>query len=112
MRLFSDVCYEQSDYVGNNVDEIETGEVTSPAACQNLCRNNDECYYWTWLRDSNHCYLKDANAISGRSNDVTSLGRYSGPKYCTTKSGEPGEGCTALHALAAASSSVRWTRCL
>lgn len=82
-----EICFEQSDYVGHNVDENETGEVESPAACQSLCRNNADCHYWTWLRSNNGCYLKDANAILGRTNDATSLGRFSGPKWCTVSYG-------------------------
>ncbi|KAL8424857.1 hypothetical protein Efla_001662 [Eimeria flavescens] len=89
-----EVCYEQSDYVGHNVDEDETGEVKSPAACQALCRRNSECHYWTYYANNKGCYLKDANAILGRTNDMTSLGRYSGPKYCTVS-----HGCVLINAV-------------
>ncbi|OEH73912.1 uncharacterized protein LOC34620192 [Cyclospora cayetanensis] len=81
------VCFEQSDYVGHNVEENETGEVESPAACQALCRNNSDCHYWSWLRSNKGCYLKDANAILGRVNDTTSIGRFSGPKWCSVRYG-------------------------
>ncbi|CDJ43727.1 hypothetical protein ETH_00012815, partial [Eimeria tenella] len=82
-----EICFEQSDYVGHNVEEDESGEVASAAACQLRCRENPDCHFWTWLRSSKGCYLKDANALLGRTNDASSLGRFSGPKWCTVSYG-------------------------
>ena len=87
MLCFSEVCFEQSDYVGHNIEENETGEVSSPGVCQTLCQKNSDCYYWTWLQSNKGCYLKDANALQGRTNDATALGRFSGPKYCNISYG-------------------------
>lgn len=80
--LSSDVCFEQADYVGHDLEVIEDGSVTSAIDCRTICRHTEGCEYWTWVRSTNNCYLKTEDALMGKSNGLASLGKFSGPRDC------------------------------
>ena len=52
--------------------------VEDASECQNLCQINEECFYWTYLKNG-RCFLKNANALSTL---ATKKGPTSGPKIC------------------------------
>lgn len=78
-----DVCMEQADYVGYDLESIEDGSVPSAIECRSICRQTEGCAFWTWVQQTNNCYLKTEEALLGKRNGLTTLGRYSGPRYCT-----------------------------
>lgn len=77
-----DVCVEQADYVGYDLESIEDGSVLSAIECRSICRQTEGCAFWTWVQKTNNCYLKTEDALMGKRNGLTTLGRYSGPRYC------------------------------
>lgn len=89
------VCFEEGDFAGYDIEKIETGEVRSPSECLDRCRANNECHFWTWVADTKFCYLKSSDAVLGKKSDLTSLGMYSGPKKCSITYG----GCVKLNAI-------------
>lgn len=78
----ADFCMEQADYVGHDIREIEDGSVKSAVACRLLCLQEEGCAFWTWFKDLNSCHLKSSDALLSKTNGVTTVGRYSGPKNC------------------------------
>ncbi|KAF4640288.1 PAN domain-containing protein [Toxoplasma gondii] len=80
---FSGSCYEVGvDYYGYDIEKLETGEVTTPSACQALCKNRAGCYYWTWVQTTQSCYLKNPYALQGWMRDSTTMDKISGAKDC------------------------------
>ncbi|EPR56838.1 PAN domain protein [Toxoplasma gondii RUB] len=76
-------CFEGNvDYVGYDVEKVENGQVTSAAACQQLCRAIPQCFYFTWVSNENNCFLKNSSATQGRSSTYSTIGMVSGPKVC------------------------------
>ncbi|CBZ54549.1 hypothetical protein NCLIV_049780 [Neospora caninum Liverpool] len=80
---FSGSCYEIGvDYYGYDIEKLETGEVTTPSACQALCKDRTGCYYWTWVQTTQSCYLKNPYALQGWLRDSTTMDKISGAKDC------------------------------
>lgn len=77
-----DVCMEQADYVGYDIEAIEDGSVASAIECRTLCRRTEGCEFWTWAQTTGSCYLKSEDALLGKNNGLSSLGRFSGPREC------------------------------
>nr|CEL69262.1 TPA: PAN domain-containing protein [Neospora caninum Liverpool] len=76
-------CYELNvDYFGHDVQKIETGQVTTATMCHELCRGKEACFHWTWVKQTQSCYLKGPYALQGRVQDDTTVGMVSGPKEC------------------------------
>ncbi|PFH35770.1 PAN domain-containing protein [Besnoitia besnoiti] len=76
-------CYELNvDYYGHDVQKIETGQVTTATMCHELCRGKEGCFHWTWVKQTQSCYLKGPYALQGRVHDSTKIGMVSGPKTC------------------------------
>ncbi|CBZ54548.1 hypothetical protein NCLIV_049770 [Neospora caninum Liverpool] len=46
------------DYFGHDVQKIETGQVTTATMCHELCRGKEACFHWTWVKQTQSCYLK------------------------------------------------------
>ena len=61
---------------GNDVESFRN--VEDATECQKLCQINEECFYWTYLKNG-RCFLKNANALSTL---ATKKGPTSGPKIC------------------------------
>ncbi|OEH77637.1 PAN domain-containing protein [Cyclospora cayetanensis] len=77
-----DVCIEQADYVGYDLEAIEDGSVLSAVACRTICRHTEGCEFWTWVKATKNCYLKTEDALLGKTNGLSSIGRFSGPREC------------------------------
>lgn len=77
-----DVCVEQADYVGHDIEAIEDGSVSSATECRTICRHTEGCEFWTWVQSTGNCYLKTEDALLGKTNGLASLGRFSGPREC------------------------------
>ncbi|PFH35764.1 PAN domain-containing protein [Besnoitia besnoiti] len=76
-------CWEYGvDFYGSDIRKIEDESVKSAALCQGLCKVQSFCEYWTWVTDTNSCYLKTSAAPSGRRQDSTTTGMISGPREC------------------------------
>lgn len=69
-----------SEYKAHNAKVVQG--VSSAPACQVLCRNSVECYYWTWGIESKICSLKDELAEKALVSDKTTLRMVSGEKRC------------------------------
>lgn len=93
--LKDDHCFRKNwDYEGNDIKSIFVEAsiwVKSAAECQQLCQQENLCFYWTWVSKGkgadaagqlgNFCYLKNNQATEkGR----TLTGFISGPKDCGT----------------------------
>ena len=63
--------------------DVEGGHssVTDAVECQELCQDNDYCYYWT-VSSTLDCYLKTHDALSSI---YYGDGYTSGPKNCSGK---------------------------
>lgn len=77
-----DVCMEEADYVGYDLEAIEDGSVGSAIECRTICRRTEGCEFWTWVRSTGNCYLKTEDALLGKTNGLASLGKFSGPRQC------------------------------
>lgn len=77
-----DVCVEQADYVGYDLEAIEDGSVATAVECRTICRRTEGCEFWTWTRSTGNCYLKTEDALLGKTNGLASLGKFSGPREC------------------------------
>ncbi|KAL8449714.1 hypothetical protein Emed_002969 [Eimeria media] len=82
-----DLCIEQADYVGYDLESIEDGSVTSATQCRSICRKTEGCEFFTFVRSTGNCYLKTEGALAGKSNSLATLGKFSGPKNCFLHSG-------------------------
>ncbi|KAL8429715.1 hypothetical protein Efla_001150 [Eimeria flavescens] len=80
--VYPDVCIEQADYVGHDLVAIEDGSVQSAVQCRTICRQTEGCAFFTWVRSSGNCYLKTEDALLGKNNSLSSLGKFSGPREC------------------------------
>ncbi|KAL8452812.1 hypothetical protein Emag_002185 [Eimeria magna] len=83
-----DLCIEQADYVGYDLEAIEDGSVTSATQCRSICRKTEGCEFFTFVRSTGNCYLKTEGALEGKSNGLATLGKFSGPRNCFMHSGE------------------------
>ncbi|KAL8442975.1 hypothetical protein Emed_007031 [Eimeria media] len=54
----------------------------SAASCQRDCRRVSGCYYWTFSAQSEVCSLKSAEALTGRIENLSTIGKVSGSKDC------------------------------
>ena len=79
-------CFIEYDLQGNNLDHGK-GYSETPEACQNDCKNNDECFAFAWnnneeskLNDTNGCWMKTKNLKDLQKVDKIDV--ISGPKYC------------------------------
>eukprot|EP00397_Hematodinium_sp_SG-2012_P048805 GEMP01056067.1.p1 GENE.GEMP01056067.1~~GEMP01056067.1.p1 ORF type:complete len:314 (-),score=47.92 GEMP01056067.1:515-1456(-) len=70
-----DCLQHETRYFGNDIRDVQ---VNSWAECTFECAQLDGCEFWTWAKDQNTCYLKDAN--SGNSDSL--VDRISGSKSC------------------------------
>lgn len=77
-----DLCIEQADYVGYDLEAIEDGSVTSATHCRSICRKTEGCEFFTFVRSTGNCYLKTEGALEGKSNSLATLGKFSGPRDC------------------------------
>lgn len=75
-----DVCVEQADYVGHDIETIN--DVASAVECRTFCRQTEGCEFFTWVQSHGTCYLKNKDALVGKTNGLASLGRFSGPREC------------------------------
>ncbi|PHJ15965.1 pan domain-containing protein [Cystoisospora suis] len=74
-------CFEEGvDYYAHDVKQIQNGSVKTLEACQALCQEREDCYYFTYDRRGHNCYLKKASAPQGRRTGNEHL--VSGPKTC------------------------------
>lgn len=78
----NNVCTEQADYVGYDLEAIEDGSIPSSIMCRARCRQTEGCEFWTWVKDTKNCYLKTEDALLGKTNGLASLGKISGPREC------------------------------
>ncbi|KAL8437284.1 hypothetical protein ACSSS7_001047 [Eimeria intestinalis] len=83
-----DLCIEQADYVGYDLEAIEDGSVTSATQCRSICRKTEGCEFFTFVRKTGSCYLKTEGALQGKSNGLATLGKFSGPRNCFMHSGD------------------------
>lgn len=88
MVCHTDVCIEQADYAGYDLEMIEDGSVYSAIECRSICRKTEGCAFFTWNQKTNNCYLKTEEAILGKKNALTTLGRFSGPRFCNMAYGK------------------------
>ena len=70
--------YNDLDWPDHNVHWTEG--ISSAVECQELCKNNRECNYFTYGRTAHHgkCWLKSKKATSL----ISSPGIIFGPKIC------------------------------
>ena len=69
-------CKEDgTDYPGSDVGSIPN--VADSYKCQDECRANSECNFWTFNTYDNYCWLK-----SQTTNSLKLCYTISGPKYC------------------------------
>lgn len=74
-------CAEGSvEYRGHDVASMRN--VRSAPYCQQLCASNNACFYWTWDKSRQTCFLKDEYAIDFRVTGRQTVGKVSGAKYC------------------------------
>jgi len=71
----ADTCFE--DGVGLPGNDLNVVNVPTSLACQESCRNEAGCKWFTWWASSGRCFLKDTD--SGRKNRGGAL---SGPAFC------------------------------
>ncbi|EPT26742.1 PAN domain-containing protein [Toxoplasma gondii TgCatPRC2] len=77
------ICLEYGvDYVGYDIEKVETGGVQYAQECQRLCYEKEGCYFFSWVSETRNCYLKGPAALTGRKLDSTTVGIVSGPKTC------------------------------
>ncbi|CBZ54555.1 hypothetical protein NCLIV_049840 [Neospora caninum Liverpool] len=77
------VCLEYGvDYLGYDIEKVETGAVHYAQECQRLCKEKDGCFFFSWVSETRNCYLKGPGALTGRRLDATTVGIVSGPKQC------------------------------
>jgi len=80
-------CFDDNTrYHENNIVEGEHNHQTSRAACRDSCRDNSDCFFWSWVKDSatwgptkGQCFLKNARA---QEKFVPSHKYVSGSKQC------------------------------
>jgi len=66
-------------YPGNNLAALPSYGVDTVTECRQQCREEEQCYYWTWDKDNLWCYLKsdkgqrairDKRYVSGSDNKL------------------------------------------
>lgn len=74
-------CFEYGvDYKGYDI--LTLSGVGNPALCMETCAQTAECGYWSWVPETNSCYLKSFAAMIGRTEDENVI---SGPRSCRTE---------------------------
>jgi len=82
----TEVCYEDNiDYYGEDLANISYDQVPSERDCQERCKANPDCKFWTWGKPGHShgpkiCYQK--GTIQERKINNKTI---SGPKFCTSK---------------------------
>ena len=80
------VCHEDNiDYDGKDLPNVPFDQVPSEGECQDRCKQNPDCKFWTWAKPDHSsrpkiCFQKET--IGGRRNDSKII---SGQKYCGSK---------------------------
>ena len=73
-------CYETDwDYVGGDLSH--QASIPSAEECQKRCGQLTECYYFTWLKEGEACYLKRKEGWTKKSAEAGQT-LISGPKKC------------------------------
>ena len=66
-------------YPGNNLAALPSYGVDTVTECRQQCREEEQCYYWTWDQENLWCYLKsdkgqrairDKRYVSGSDNKL------------------------------------------
>lgn len=69
-----------TEYKGHDVQVVQA--IHSAPACQALCRNSPQCFFWTWDIENKTCSLKAESAKDSQVSDKTTLRKASGAKNC------------------------------
>ncbi|OEH76597.1 PAN domain-containing protein [Cyclospora cayetanensis] len=71
-------CEMSTDFQGHDIRGFH-GTVKDVAACQELCKGFNNCFYWTFVQSTASCYLKSQSAAEGREYNPQA---FSGTRNC------------------------------
>ena len=76
--IFSLGCLENNfDYAGYDLQRLSA---KTALACQDFCKKNEKCDFFSWIQSNKACYLKHS-----KKNRKVRTGIISGPKTCEGK---------------------------